>query len=390
MFVKNPPFDARAVTSGKHRDRTMFMAKSDSFEFSTPAMEVERAVAELRFGRPVIIKDGDVRLAALALDCAAPQVYDQFAKVTDKRHALLLSGPRAERLGVPGTRGISVPLADVDFEAASRLSYALGAKLPANWSKADHAMLEAAELARTALLLPAMVCADISHIQSRFAACHTLDSATLDKAGATRQQLEKIARTRVPLRDIGDVEFVVFRGGLALKDQVAIVVGKPDLTEPVPVRIHSSCITGDLYGSLKCDCGDQLIKGLAHLKEAGGGVLIYLDQEGRGTGIGAKMRAYGYQHLGLDTIDADAELGFDADHRRYETAISVLRLLDIPSVVLYSNNPSKIAALREGGIEVHAQQPVFGDITAENLNYLRTKMLRAGHMFDLETLRTAD
>ncbi len=364
----------------------MSMAENMNFETLTPAMAVERAVSELRFGRPVILEDGNTRHAALALDCVSPQVFAHFASVTGNRHVLLLTGPRAERLGVSGKAGVAVPLAGVDFEAASTLAYALDANLPPDWSEANLAMLAAAELARTALLLPAMVCADITGQSERFAACHALDCATLDQVEPARQQLEPIARTRVPLKEIGDVDFVVFRGGLAQRDQVAIVVGEPDQDRPVPVRIHSSCITGDLYGSLKCDCGDQLIKSLSQLKQAGGGVLIYLDQEGRGTGIGSKMRAYGYQHQGLDTIDADAELGFDSDHRRYETAVSVLQLLNIPKVVLYSNNPTKIAALRAGGVEVSAREPVFGGITDENLNYLRTKMLRAGHKFDVDKL----
>lgn len=366
------------------------MAENSIFESSTPAIELERAIAELRFGRPVVLLDGAKWLAALALDCVTPEIYAQFAAATDHQHSLLLTGPRAERLGVAGKQGIAVPLKGVGFDAASRLSYALDETLPSNWKDADHAMLTAAELARSALLLPAVVCAHIEDISSRFAACHKLDSAILSQVDHSRQHLEKIARTRVPLKDIGDAEFVIFRGGVAQRDQVAIVVGEPDLSRPVPVRIHSSCLTGDLFGSLKCDCGDQLITGLAALKEAGGGVLIYLDQEGRGTGIGSKMRAYGYQHLGLDTIDADAELGFESDHRRYETAVAMLRLLSIPSVVLYSNNPSKVAALQAGGVAVESRKSVFGDITAENLNYLRTKMLRAGHKFDIEKLKAAE
>jgi len=118
--------------------------------------------------------------------------------------------------------------------------------------------------------------------------------------------------------------------------------------------------------------------------------LVYLDQEGRGTGIGAKMRAYGYQHKGLDTIDADAQLGLGSDHRRYEAASTILNLLNIEDVVLYTNNPSKIEGLRAGGIKVDARVPVTGSVTAENVNYLRTKAERAGHIFDLKSLIAAE
>lgn len=234
-----------------------------------------------------------------------------------------------------------------------------------------------------------MVIADIAATSANFTGCCELSATHLKDADVARQRFQQVARTRVPLKELGDVEFVVFRGGLAQKDQVAVVVGKPDVSRTVPIRIHSSCITGDLCGSLKCDCGDQLQNGLALLKQAGGGVLLYLDQEGRGTGIGAKMRAYGYQHLGLDTIDADAELGLAEDHRRYDAAVAMLRHMNIANVAVYTNNPTKISALRAGGIKVDARAPVYGAVTVENQNYLRTKRLRAGHLLDLKALVAA-
>jgi GTP cyclohydrolase II len=368
----------------------MSSTSSSVFQFTTPAIEVERAVSELRYGRPVILKEGKRQLAALSLDCVAPSLYDQFAEATDQSHALLLTAPRAGRLGLGETQDMLAPLAGVSFDRASRLAYALGADQPQSFQPADGLASVSAELARIALLLPAMVVADISYSADRFAGCCAIAASQLRGADVARQRFDKVVRTRVPLAGLGQAEFVVFRGGLAQKDQVAIVVGQPDVTKAVPVRVHSSCLTGDLCGSLKCDCGDQLRNGLALLKQAGGGVLLYLDQEGRGTGIGAKMRAYGYQHLGLDTIDADAELGLGTDHRRYEAAIAMLQLLDIKRVAVYTNNPTKIAALRAGGIAVEARAPVTGLVTAENENYLRTKTLRAGHMMDLETLVAAE
>lgn len=368
----------------------MTKSSQSAFQFLSAAIEVERAVAELRYGRPVVVTQGERKLAVLALDCVAPSLFDQFAEATDNRHNLLLTAPRAGRLGIGVERDVITPLAGVSFDDASRLAYALGAEKPAIWQPADALASQSAELARLALLLPAMVLADVTPIADRFDACCEIASTRLKGADIARQRFDKVVRTRVPLKDLGDADFVVFRGGLAQKDQVAIVVGKPDVTKTVPIRIHSSCITGDLCGSLKCDCGDQLRNGLTLLKQAGGGVLLYLDQEGRGTGIGAKMRAYGYQHLGLDTIDADAELGLAEDHRRYEAAVAMLRHLEISKVAVYTNNPTKIAGLKLGGIDVEARAAVTGRVTAENENYLRTKTLRAGHMLDLETLVAAE
>ncbi|TRL37770.1 GTP cyclohydrolase II RibA [Rhizobium straminoryzae] len=361
-----------------------------SLEFSDPAIEVERAVSELRYGRPVLFGNDTRQLAVLALDAVSPRVFDQFAETVGDSHELLITRQRATRLSLKTNGDVAVPLAGMSFDEASRLSYALEAKMPARVRPAEALLSSTAELARTALLLPAMVAADVTDLQDRFSACCRLHADRLTRLSPARENFQKVVETRVPLKDYGNAQFVVFRGGLAQKDQVAIIVGKPDMTKPVPIRIHSSCITGDLCGSLKCDCGDQLRNGLELLEQAGGGVLLYLDQEGRGTGIGAKMRAYGYQHRGLDTIDADAELGFAEDHRRYEMAVAMLRLLGIAEVVVYTNNPTKIAALKAGGIGVHARTPVLGRVTAENENYLRTKTLRAGHMLDIETLVAAE
>ncbi|WP_174803002.1 GTP cyclohydrolase II RibA [Martelella limonii] len=360
------------------------------FQSVTPEIAVERAVAELRFGRPVILRDGDRRLATLALDCVTPAVFDRFARASENRHSLFLTDERAERLGIASKGGIAVPLAGKSFDDAARLAYALGEKKPGTFLQAEALMASSANLARLALLLPAMVTHELSAGDSRFAACESLDVTAFGRSDAARQEFQPVVRTRVPLKEIGDADFAVFRGGLAQKDQVAIIVGKPDLSKPVAVRIHSSCLTGDLCGSLKCDCGDQLRNGLKQLKAAGGGVLLYLDQEGRGTGIGAKMRAYGYQHQGLDTIDADAELGLASDHRRYEAAAAMLRLLGMQRVVLHTNNPTKIDGLLKNGIDVVGQVTVTGEVTRENVNYLRTKAIRAGHLLTLESLVAAE
>ncbi len=368
----------------------MSQSNETAFQFSTVAADVERSVSELRYGRPVIFTAGGRKLATLALDSVAPPVYDQFAAACDHRHGLLLTAPRVRRLGLPYSGDVIAPLARVSFEMASALAYRLNAEAPEDWHPSDELTSMTAELARLALLLPAMVLADVTDSAHRFSACCSLSADTLKAADVARQRFDEVVRTRVPLAGLGDADFAVFRGGLAQKDQVAIIVGKPDPSKAVPIRIHSSCITGDLCGSLKCDCGDQLRNGLSLLKAAGGGILLYLDQEGRGTGIGAKMRAYGYQHLGLDTIDADAELGLDDDHRRYEAAVAMLRHLGALRVAVFTNNPTKIHALEQAGIIVERRAAVTGRVTAENEAYLRTKTLRAGHIMDLDVMVAAE
>ena len=366
------------------------MSPVASSPFGDPAaIRCERAVAELRAGRPVVIDDGQgQRLAFIALDSSTRSSYAAFAGVAAGQHYLFLTATRARVLGVAADDGALVPLAGVDFDALPSLSYLRDAKpMPAGWSAGQALDEGAVEIARLGLLLPAMVGVLLAPGDARFDSCAQVSLCDLAQgAEQAAHAYELVARSPVPLRDVGMTEFAVFRGGVAQRDQVAIIVGTPDLGGVVPVRVHSSCLTGDLFGSLKCDCGDQLRRGLRKLKELGGGVLLYLDQEGRGTGIAAKMRAYGYQHDGLDTIDADAQLGFGADERRYGSAVAMLQGLGVQRVQLLSNNPTKAQRLRHAGIEVVDCVPVTGDITAENEHYLRTKAERAGHLLDVDAL----
>lgn len=356
----------------------------------------ERAVAELRAGRPVRLCAADGRqLVVLAIDCATDASYAAFAGLAAQRHLLLLSAERAAVLGRAVEHSLRLPLAGIAFAALPALAWlrppAIPAPLPAGLP-GDARGLDAAaiELTRLALLLPALVVLPLDAGDTAWAASHALSMEALAQASTLADaHYQLVARTPVPLRDAGWSEFVVFRGGIAQRDQVAIVVGTPDTDAVVPVRVHSSCLTGDLFGSLKCDCGDQLHHGLAALKEKGGGVLLYLDQEGRGTGIAAKMRAYGYQHEGLDTIDADAQLGYGSDGRRYGAAVAMLRGLGISRIELLSNNPTKAGQLSAAGIEVVQCTPVTGQVTLENEQYLRTKAARAGHHLDVDALIAA-
>lgn len=353
-------------------------------DLSEQSIRCERAASELRYGRSVLIDRNGHSLAALALDTATPEAFDRFAEAVGGRHHLYLTPPRAAVLGIDAPQGALVPLAGASFDEACERGYMEKGVAPHEWVPGDEVVAEAAALARLALLLPAIVCAEVDASDPAFADCVRIKVGDIEGARENiGQKFEIVARTPVPLADVGTCQFVVFRGGLAQRDQIAIVVGEPDTSKPVPVRVHSSCITGDLFGSLKCDCGDQLRLGLRILKERGGGVLLYLDQEGRGTGIGAKMRAYAFQNHGLDTVDADAQLGFGADERRYEAAVAMLKGLGLTRIHLVTNNPTKIAFLSVSGIEVVERIPVMGTVTPENESYLRTKARRAGHLMEL-------
>lgn len=199
-------------------------------------------------------------------------------------------------------------------------------------------------------------------------------------AADDRVEVTHVSDGPVPLEDAEDARFMVFREGNGFCEHVAVLIGDPaDWPDPVPVRLHSACLTGDLFGSLRCDCGEQLRGSLRVFTAGGGGVLLYLAQEGRGIGLGNKMRAYSLQHTGLDTVDADGVLGFGDDERRYHAAVEMLRHLRVERVVLLTNNPNKVNVLRDGGIDVVERRPLFGTLNRHNLPYVRAKVNRAGH-----------
>ncbi len=351
----------------------------DSLFGADPNLATDRAAAELRAGRPIVIDSAGEAVIVAALDGVSPSLFAAFAGLD--KSILCLSAERARAIGIEADGPIAIPLAAIDGAAALELATRPAATSPAAWSPGDAAMQASIDLCKYALLLPAVLAAPVNSGLALPAGIHRVALQSLEAAGLpTRWELEIVSDAAVPLKGNISTRFMVFRGGPTPRDQVAVVVGTPDPTAPVPVRIHSSCLTGDLFGSLRCDCGDQLKNAVARLAAAGGGVLIYLDQEGRGIGIGNKMRAYALQDSGFDTVDADAVLGFSGDERRFEYAAAILAKLGFHRIILLTNNPLKLAAMTRAGIEVVERQPLTGAVTAQNLHYLHTKARKADHM----------
>jgi GTP cyclohydrolase II len=207
----------------------------------------------------------------------------------------------------------------------------------------------------------------------------TVEAAAVFKRDAAAAGLERVAEARVPLADAENARLIAFRprdGGL---EHLAILIGSPDPARPVLVRLHSECFTGDLLASLRCDCGDQLRGGIDAIARAGGGVLLYLAQEGRGIGLVNKLRAYRLKDAGFDTLDANEQLGFDADERVYLPAAEMLRQLGFGAIRLLTNNPEKVAALQRYGIRIAERVPHVFPSNGHNERYLRTKATRSGH-----------
>jgi GTP cyclohydrolase II len=182
----------------------------------------------------------------------------------------------------------------------------------------------------------------------------------------------------------GDFHVVGFWNDRDGKDHIAIVKGDPFGKEDLPVRLHSECLTGDALGSLRCDCRDQLTSSLTFIGEREAGMVLYLRQEGRGIGLLNKLRAYGLQDEGLDTVDANLALGFRDDERDYGIAAHMLGSLDVKSIQLMTNNPRKIDGLRELGVKVNGRIPLVIPANEYNRSYLETKAIRSGHLIDVE------
>lgn len=356
--------------------------------FGGEVAAVERALAEFRGGRPVLLTERDELLLVLGVEALDEDIAERLQSVASGRARLIMPAARLRRIGldrrqVPGV--FALPTMDIERIAALTMKVDARYDAPvANASSLDEAALELAQLA---LVLPGLI-----GIPVDAALAATVNVVRVDAAEvrAFRKHnvadLKIVSRAPVPLEYASHTEFVVFRGGEGMRDQVAVIVGNPDLAGTVDVRLHSACLTGDLFGSLKCDCGDQLRETVRHMAQHDGGILLYLDQEGRGNGISNKMKAYALQAQGWDTYDADEVLGFGLDQRRFDFAAKMLTLLGVSSVRLMTNNPLKLAAMRDAGIEVAAEARVLGRPNAENVRYLASKRDRAGHMIDFEAL----
>lgn len=197
----------------------------------------------------------------------------------------------------------------------------------------------------------------------------------------TESLVERVAERTVTIRSGGRFRAVVYRNAMDGHEHIAMVKGSVEGREGVLVRLHSQCLTGDVFGSVRCDCGDQLERALQMIATAKRGVLVYLHQEGRGIGLANKLRAYALQDQGRDTVEANLELGFKEDGRDYGIGAQILRDLGIASIRLVTNNPKKIEGLETYGIKVAAREPIEVPPHPGNIRYLRTKQEKLGHLF---------
>jgi GTP cyclohydrolase II len=343
---------------------------------------VERAIMEFRSARPVVVDGTEGSALAVGVEDLDKAMSAKIEAVAGEHAHLVLPAARLRRLGLERETPGRVALPVVERRRVEALALKVGSRIDAPVRSIDELDGEALELARLSQVLPAAILVPLAQsIEVDPSLVRVPGEAIRGYRQAMASDLKIVSRAPVPLDGAPNSEFVVFRGGEGLRDQVAIIIGRPDLSRPVSVRLHSACLTSDLFGSLKCDCGDQLRETVRFMAQTEGGILLYLDQEGRGNGITNKIRAYKLQSQGYD---ADEVLGFEADQRRFDFAAAMLKELGVGKVRLMTNNPEKIAALGKAGLEVISDHRVLGRPTAENVSYLAAKRDRAGHYIDLE------
>ncbi len=356
-----------------------------------PAELLARARADLRMGAAMVLEDGAEAAVVLAAETATAE------RLADLRALgpvdLAVTGWRAETLKA---RAYDGDLARIALPAEADLGWVRATADPSadlDWPmkgpyvtrRGGEAALHRAAIAlcKQAHLLPAALVAvlPVASAQALLlpGGLSRLDIAAVPTDGDAPAMVE-VAAARVPLAVSEAGRVRVFRPLDAGEEHYAVEIGAPDRGKPVLCRLHSACFTGDLLGSLKCDCGPQLRAALAQIGAEGAGVLLYLNQEGRGIGLANKLRAYALQDQGFDTVEANHRLGFEDDERDFRIGANMLRRMGFREVRLMTNNPAKVAMMEGCGLHVVERVPLKVGETRFNEGYLRTKAAKSGHL----------
>jgi 3,4-dihydroxy 2-butanone 4-phosphate synthase/GTP cyclohydrolase II len=396
---------------------------------TSPFASIEEAIEEIRAGRFVVVADdadreneGDLTIAAqfvtpaavnfmathgrgLICLCLTPERCDELGlrQMTDQNEAQFGT---AFTVSIEARDGVSTGISAADRARTIQVAvdttstphdlvspgHVFPLRARAGGVLKRSGQTEAAvDLARLAGLAPAGVVCEIMKDDGtmarvpdlvEFCERHGLKLVTVADLIEYRRRTEKLVERVVSVRlptDYGDFQGVAYRETLTGKQHVALVMGDVDGKEDVLVRVHSECLTGDVFHSRRCDCGEQLEQALARIRREGEGVLLYLAQEGRGIGLLNKLRAYELQEQGLDTVEANIELGFKADAREYGIGSQILADLGLTTIRVLTNNPKKISGISGFGLEVVSQEPIEVEPNDDNREYLETKRDKLGH-----------
>ncbi len=356
----------------------------------TPLELLARARTDLRIGVPIVLAGGGRAALVVAVEALDPARLPALRAQGPVQ--LVLTARRAEtlkaraydgdlaRLALPDDAGADWlrAMADPadDLRVPMKGPFTSLRDGPADLHRAALTLVKGARLLPAALVVPV---ADGLVLAAR----EGLTLLTLSEIGDTLTRLSPlhpVSAARLPMAAAASGRVQVFRPDDGGEEHYAIEIGRPDRSQPVLARLHSACFTGDVLGSLKCDCGAQLHAALAQMGAEGAGVLLYLNQEGRGIGLANKMRAYSLQDQGFDTVEANHRLGFEDDERDFRIGADILRQMGFHAVRLLTNNPRKITMMQSCGLHVSARVPLHVGQTAQNAGYLAVKAAKSGHL----------
>ncbi len=350
-----------------------------------------RARADLRLGIPILLAGNDNNAIIAPIEVLNQNRLDQLKSI-NKKSFILITAKRAQTLKCPIYDGNFVRL---ELDQASKISSlkaiadpSLDLKNPLqgpfNTIRGKTLELEnvALSLLKSAQLLPAAVISPVADGEG-YAKNHNitfLQTGQLLQSALSSQSISDAITAEVPTAIARNSQFHIFRPNISGEEHYAVEIGKINRSKPTLVRIHSACFTGDVLGSLKCDCGPQLQAATNMINDQGEGILIYLNQEGRGIGLANKIRAYSLQDQGFDTVEANHRLGFDDDERDFQLGACILKEMRVTSIRLITNNPSKISTMNKYGINVVERVPLNVGQNKTNRRYLETKARKSGHL----------
>ncbi|MGY3438322.1 MULTISPECIES: GTP cyclohydrolase II [unclassified Marinovum] len=351
---------------------------------------INRARADLRMGVPVVLCGQGASALVLAAETMGPARLKALRALGGKP-VLAITGRRAETLKARAYDGdvARLPLPE-DADCAWIRAIAdpaddlrMPMKGPLFARRDGDAALHrlAVSLVKSAQLLPAALVLECDAAALPDAALLTrLDAETAGPLLLRASHPHPVVAARLPSRFANGGRLHIFRPDDGGVEHYGFEIGSPDRSQPVLARLHSACFTGDVLGSLKCDCGPQLHAAITQMGEEGAGVLLYLNQEGRGIGLANKMRAYSLQDQGFDTVEANHRLGFEDDERDFRIGADILKRMGFGAVRLLTNNPRKIAMMEKTGVAVAERVPLKVGLTDQNAAYLATKAEKSGHL----------
>ena len=353
--------------------------------------QIARARADLRMGVPILLLGDTSALVVPAETLSTDRLAD--LRATSEGMSLVLTDHRATTLKLAAYDGDLVRVTlppDKDLSWIKAMADPVDdlntpLKGPFKALRGGPVQIErlALQLIKSAHLLPAAIVARISSSHN-LPALKNLTRLNVEASLpllSAPTVLADIVSASLPIFSAPKGHLHVFRPENGSEEHYAMQIGRPSRSEPVLVRLHSACFTGDVLGSLKCDCGPQLRGALQQMGDQGAGLLLYLNQEGRGIGLANKMRAYGLQDQGFDTVEANHRLGFEDDERDFRLGASILKEMGFSRIKLLTNNPAKITMMERNGIQVVERVPLIAQSTDENRAYLATKAAKSGHMF---------